>query len=74
VKGARVQSVLIRPPLVAQSSAFQRLEYILICCFFGKGTPVDSKFLNSLMGFPSTEKLKKITKNQVMKEIEIKNE
>ncbi|KAK7822004.1 putative xyloglucan endotransglucosylase/hydrolase protein 23, partial [Quercus suber] len=30
VKGACVQSVLTSPPLVAQSSAFQRLEYILI--------------------------------------------
>ena len=54
VKGAWVQSVLTRPPLVAQSSAFQRLEYILIGWFFGYGTPIDSKFLNSLMGVPST--------------------
>lgn len=54
VKGAWDQSVLTRPPLVAQSSAFQRLEYILMDWFFGYGTPIDSKFLNSLMGVPST--------------------
>ena len=58
VKGACVQSVLTSPPLVAQSSAFQRLEYILIGWFFGNGTPFDSKFLNSLMGVPFTEKLR----------------
>ena len=58
VKGVYVQSVLTSPSLVAQSSAFQRLEYILIGWFFGNGTPFDSKFLNSLMGVPSTEKLR----------------
>lgn len=57
VKGAWVQSVLTRPPLVAQSSAFQRLEYILMGRFFGYGTPIDSMFLNSLMGVPSTDNL-----------------
>ena len=57
VKGAWLQSVLTSPPLVAQSSAFQRLEYILIGWFFGNGTPIDSEFLNSLMGVPSTEYL-----------------
>ena len=57
VKGAWPQSVFTSPPLVAQSSAFQRLEYILMGWFFGYGTPRDSAFLNSLMGVPSTEKL-----------------
>ena len=59
VKGAWLQSVFTKPPLVAQSSAFHRLEYILIAWFFGYGTPFDSKFLNFLIGVPSTEKLKK---------------
>ena len=54
VKGAWFQSVLTRPPLVAQSSAFQRLEYILMDWFFGYGTPAESRFLNSLIGLPST--------------------
>ena len=58
VNGAWLQSVLTSPPLVAQSSAFQRLEYILIAWFLGNGTPFDSMFLNSLIGAPSTEKLK----------------
>ena len=58
VNGASLQSVLTRPPLVAQSSAFHRLEYILIAWFLGNGTPFDSMFLNSLIGLPSTEKLK----------------
>ena len=58
MKGACVQSVLMSPPLVAQSSAFHKLEYILIGWFFGKGTPILSEFLNSLMGVPSTENLK----------------
>ena len=59
MKGALDQSVFTNPPLVAQSSAFQRLEYILMGWFFGKGTPIDSAFLNSLMGTLSTKKLKK---------------
>lgn len=54
VKGSLVQSVFTRPPLVAQSSAFQRLAYTLIGWFFGYGTSCDSKFLNALMGVPST--------------------
>ena len=58
VNGALLQSVLTKPPLVAQSSAFQRLEYIFIAWLFGYGTPFDSLFLNLLIGFPSTEKLK----------------
>ena len=58
VKGACVQSVFTSPPLVAESSAFQRLEYNLMGCFFGNGMPIDSEFLNFLMGVPSTEKLK----------------
>ena len=58
VNGACVQSVFTSPPLVAQSSAFHRLEYILIGCSFGNATPFDSMFLNSLIGVPSTEKLK----------------
>ena len=58
VNGAFDQSVFTLPPWVAQSSAFQRLEYILIAWLFGKGTPIDSKFLNSLIGVPSTENLK----------------
>jgi len=57
MNGALVQSVFTIPPLVAQLSAFQRLEYILMAWFFGKATPFDSKFLNSLIGIPSTEKL-----------------
>ena len=65
MKGACVQSVLISPPLVAQSSAFQRLEYILIGWFFGNGTPFDSKFLNSLMGVPFTEKLRWKSKKSI---------
>uniref|UniRef100_A0A9I9E7D2 Uncharacterized protein n=1 Tax=Cucumis melo TaxID=3656 RepID=A0A9I9E7D2_CUCME len=56
--GAWVQSVFTSPPLVAQLSAFHKLEYILIGCFFGKGTPIDSELLNSLIGVSSTEKLK----------------
>ncbi|CAN6482146.1 unnamed protein product [Victoria cruziana] len=35
VKGAFVQSVLTRPPCVAQSSASHRLAYNLIACLFG---------------------------------------
>ncbi|KAJ8433759.1 hypothetical protein Cgig2_025922 [Carnegiea gigantea] len=50
VNGALVQSILTRPPWIAQSSAFQRLEYILIGWFFGKGTTMDSKFLNCPIG------------------------
>ena len=57
VNGAFDQSVFTRPPLVAQSSAFQRLEYILIGWFFVNGTPIDSEFSNSLIGVPSTENL-----------------
>jgi len=57
MNGAWLQSVFTSPPLVAQSSASHRLEYILIGCFFGNGTPFVSKFLNSLMGVPSTENL-----------------
>ena len=59
VNGALHQSVLTRPPWVAQSSAFHRLEYILIGWLFGNGTAIASEFLNSLMGVPSTENLKK---------------
>jgi len=59
VNGAFVQSVLTSPPLVAQLSAFHKLEYILIGWFFGKGTPIVSEFLNSLMRVPSTENLNK---------------
>lgn len=60
VNGGCDQSVLTSPPLVAQSSAFQRLEVILIGWFFGKGIPIlDSRFLNSLMGMPSTDNLNK---------------
>ena len=58
VKGAYVQSVLTSPPLIAYTLAFQRLEYILIGWFFENGTPFDSKFLNSLMAVPFTEKLR----------------
>ncbi|RYR30295.1 hypothetical protein Ahy_A01g001490 isoform E [Arachis hypogaea] len=57
VNGAFVQSVFTSPPLVAQSSAFHKLEYILIGWLFGKGTPMLSEFLNSLIGVPSTENL-----------------
>ena len=65
MKGACVQFVLTSPPLVAQSSVFQRLEYILIGWFFGNGTPFDSKFLNSLMGVPFTEKLRWKSKKSI---------
>jgi len=58
VNGAWLQSVFTSPPLVAQSSAFHRLEYNLIGCFFGYRTPSLSKFLNSLIGLPSIENLK----------------
>lgn len=54
VNGALVQSVLTRPPIVAQSSAFQRLAYTLIGWFLGYGTPRESEFLNTLIGVPST--------------------
>lgn len=57
VKGALLQSVLTSPPRVAQSSAFQRLEYIHIAWFFGNGIPLDPRFLNSRIGVPSTENL-----------------
>lgn len=55
LNGALLQSVFTRPPCVVQSSAFHRLEYILIAWFFGYGTPTLSEFLNSLIGVPSTE-------------------
>lgn len=58
VKGACVQSVLISPPLVAQSSAFQRLKCIFIAWFLGNGIPLEFMFLNCLMGVPSIKKLK----------------
>lgn len=64
MNGAFVQSVLTSPPLVAQLSAFHKLEYILIGWFFGKGTPIVSEFLNSLMGVPSTENLNKELKKK----------
>ena len=65
MNGAFDQSVFTNPPLVAQSSAFHRLEYSLIAWFFGNGTPIDSAFLNSLMGTLSTKKLRsKITKKK----------
>ena len=70
VKGACVQSVLTSPPLVAQSSAFQRLECIFIAWFLGNGTPIDSKFLNSLMGVPSTDRLKKQEGKELLKKEE----
>ncbi|MCH93084.1 hypothetical protein A2U01_0014032, partial [Trifolium medium] len=35
VNGAWAQSVFTSPPLVAQFSAFHRLEYILMAWFFG---------------------------------------
>lgn len=57
VKGAFDQSVFTRPPMVAQSSAFHRLAYILIGWLLGKGTPIDSKLLNTLMGMLSTKNL-----------------
>ena len=59
VNGAFDESVLTLPSWVAQSSAFQGLEYTLIDWLFGKGTPIDSKFLNSLIGVPSAEILKR---------------
>jgi len=65
MNGAWLQSVFTSPPLVAQSSASHRLEYILIGWFLGKGTPFVSKFLNSLMGVPSTENLLHEMKNKV---------
>ena len=57
VNGAWLQSVFTSPPLVAQSSASHKLEYILMGWFLGNGTPFVSKFLNSLIGVPSTENL-----------------
>lgn len=57
VNGAFDESVFTLPPCVAQSSAFQRLEYTLIAWLWGKGTPIDSKFLNSLIGVVSTENI-----------------
>ncbi|PKI59846.1 hypothetical protein CRG98_019728 [Punica granatum] len=57
VKGVLDESVLMRQPLTAQSSAFHRLEYILIGWSFGNGTPIDPAFLNSPIGVPSTENL-----------------
>src|SRR4051812_28444053 len=39
-KGALVQSVLTRPPCVAQSSADQMLEKAYIGRFVGNGTPL----------------------------------
>lgn len=59
VNGAFFQSVLIDPPLVAQLSASQSVEYNLIGCFLGKATPTDSMFLKTLMAIPSTKNLKK---------------
>ncbi|KAL8130070.1 hypothetical protein V2J09_019225 [Rumex salicifolius] len=57
VNGALLQSAFTLPPCVAQSSAFQRLEYIFIGWLFGNGTPIDSMFLNSLIAVPSTRNL-----------------
>jgi hypothetical protein len=55
---------------VAQSSAFQRLECIFIAWFLGNGTPIDSKFLNSLMGVPSTDRLEKQEGKELLKKEE----
>lgn len=64
MNGALDQSVLTRPPLVAQSSAFHKLAYNLIGLFFGNKTPIDSEFLNSLIGVSSTVNLIYIKKEQ----------
>lgn len=49
---------------MAQSLAFHSMEWILIGWLFGKATPSDSRFLNSLMGVLSTENLEKIEKKR----------
>lgn len=57
MKGALDQSVFSSPPLVAQSSAFHRLEYIFIGWLNGKRTPKSLQFLNTLIGMSSTKNL-----------------
>lgn len=58
MKGALDQSVFSSPPLVAQSSAFQRLEYIFMGWLNGNFTPKSLQFLNTLMGTSSTKNLR----------------
>lgn len=57
MKGALAQLVFSRPPLVAQSSAFQRLEYSFIGWLNGKRTPRSFAFLNTRIGMLSTKNL-----------------
>ena len=66
VNGAWFQSVSAKPPLNTKSLALLRLEYILIGCLFGYGTPIDdSKFLNTRIGEPSTAKLIETARNVI---------
>lgn len=55
--GALDQSVFSSPPLVAQSSAFHRLEYIFMGWSNGNLTPKSLLFLNTLIGTSSTKNL-----------------
>lgn len=64
MKGPFDQSILSRPPPVAQLSPFHRLVLMLIGCHLGNATPLSAWFLYTLMGTQSTINLKQTKKMQ----------